>query len=67
MSKTYTTIAGDMWDMIAYKVYKNETYIAQLIKANEQYKTIAVFPAGMKLTCPDIDTVNTGLLPPWRR
>lgn len=66
MSKTYTTIQGDMWDSIAYKVYGNEHYMAELLKANEAYKDVAIFPQGVAIICPDIDTNSTDILPPWR-
>ena len=32
--KTYTTIQGDMWDSIAYKLYGDEKYMCQLMKSN---------------------------------
>lgn len=67
MSKTYTTTQGDMWDLIAFKVYGNEMYISTLLAANEQYKDVAVFPQGVVLDCPDADTASVDILPPWRR
>jgi len=67
MSKTYTTIQGDMWDLIAFKVYGNEKYMDTLLTANEQYKDVAVFPQGVTLECPDADGVSVDILPPWRR
>ena len=65
--KTYTTIQGDMWDMIAYKVYGKEAYIAKLLEANEELKDTAVFPAGVTITCPEPDAETSSILPPWRR
>ena len=32
--ETYTTIQGDMWDSIAYRLYGNEKYVGDLMKAN---------------------------------
>ncbi|WP_297966664.1 tail protein X [uncultured Anaerovibrio sp.] len=66
MSKTYTTIQGDMWDLIAYKVYGNETYMTNLLEANEQYKDISIFPAGVVLACPDIQAKRSRIAPPWK-
>ena len=66
MPDTYKTIQGDMWDSIARKVYGNEKYMAELLKANEEYREIAVFPQGILLTCPDIPKASSALLPPWR-
>lgn len=66
MSKTYTTIQGDMWDLIAYKVYGNEAYMTNLLEANEQYKATSVFPAGVVLTCPEIPVKRSRIAPPWK-
>ena len=66
MPKTYTTVQGDMWDLIAYKVYGNEKYMADLLKANETHRDVAVFPQGVALNCPDVVSVTAGTLPPWR-
>ena len=65
---TYTTVQGDRWDMIAYKVLGNENYMSKLLEANKQHKEVFVFPAGVVLTIPDIteDTVDE-TVPPWRR
>ncbi len=67
MAKTYITIQGDMWDLVAYKVYGREGCLTHLLKANETHKDIMVFPAGIKLTCPDIPAESSRILPPWRR
>lgn len=66
--KTYTTVQGDCWDVIAYKVLGNENYMSQLIEANKQHREVFVFPAGVVLTIPEIveDTVDK-TVPPWRR
>ena len=37
MASTYTTIQGDTWDLIAYKLYGEEKYMKNLIEANEEY------------------------------
>ena len=47
MSKVYTTISGDMWDQIAYKQMGSVLYTDKLIKANADYATMFVFPAGV--------------------
>ena len=65
MTKTYTTISGDMWDMIAYRKYGNEKVFPKLMEANPEYCTVVVFPAGVVLTLPDIDTTELADLPPW--
>ena len=61
----YTTIQGDMWDGISYKVYGSDRYSKKLIKANISYANVVIFSSGVNLICPDIpDTSET--LPPWR-
>ncbi len=65
--KTYTTIQGDMWDLIAYKVYGKETYISKLLEANEDLREISVFPSGVEIVCPEADAETSSILPPWRR
>lgn len=56
-----------MWDMIAYKVYGNEKQMKELIRANERYRHTAVFPAGVVLTCPDVETTGKNRFsPPWK-
>ena len=59
--KTYTTIQGDMWDLIAFKVYGKEAYISKLLEANEDLREIAVFPSGVEIICPEADAET------WRR
>lgn len=65
--KSYTTIQGDMWDLIAYKVYGHERYMSTLIEANQAHQDVTVFPAGVTLTCPGIGIETAATLPPWRR
>lgn len=67
MSKTYTTVQGDMWDIIALKVYRDENCMSYLLEANQAYKDTAVFPAGVEIACPDLPATASQLLPPWRR
>lgn len=63
----YTTIQGDTWDIIALKVYGNEKYMSQLLKANPRYTDIAFFSAGIDIICPDIEENTIENLPPWKR
>ena len=63
----YTTIAGDMWDGIAYKTLGDESYTDQLMKENSSYRHLFVFPAGITLSIPDIKTEVSAELPPWKR
>lgn len=69
-SKTYTTISGDTWDLIAYKVYGYEHFCDKLMDANREYLDIMVFPDGVTLTIPHRDTFVADTVlsdqPNWR-
>ena len=62
---SYRTIQGDMWDSIAYKLYGDERYMIDLLKANQEYRHIYVFPANISLRVPPIDTTEVIPPPPW--
>lgn len=55
MSKTYTTISGDMWDQIAYTQMGSVLHTDKLIKANADYAAMFIFPAGVVLTIPEVE------------
>ena len=64
---TYTTIQGDMWDSIAYKLYGSCSFMDALINANGQYSGIFVFSAGVQLEVPAIESrIAATPLPPWK-
>lgn len=65
--KPYTTIQGDTWDMIAFKVYRREICMTELLMANTAHIATVIFPQGVSIVCPDIKAPSTDLLPPWRR
>lgn len=68
MSKTYTTISGDMWDKIAYEQMGSVMYTDKLVKANADHAARFVFPAGVVLSIPDVgDEPQSMELPPWKR
>lgn len=67
MFNTYTTISGDTWDIVAYKVWGNEMYTDSLIKANLEHKDTFIFPAGVTLTLPEIELEVSESLPPWKQ
>ena len=67
MPKTYTTIQGDTWDIIALRLYKEERYMHILLEANTQYNQVIVFPANIVLQVPDIIIPAYINLPPWKR
>ena len=65
---TYTTCAGDMWDLIAFKTLGDCKYVEELINANRKHVETFIFPAGVELIIPDIKKEPKPVnLPPWRR
>lgn len=67
LNNTYTTVSGDTWDIVAYKVYGNEMYMDTLIKANIEYKDTYIFQAGVVLTLPEIELTVSESMPPWKQ
>lgn len=69
--KIYTTVQGDTWDIIARNLYGDETKAQNLMqeRANILLLDIEVFPAGVKVTAPDIDAdgYDADDLPEWRK
>ena len=66
MSKTYTTIQGDTWDLIAYKLYGSEKYMKNLIQANWPLLEVLVFSSGTVINVPDIPEDSDEDAPFWR-
>lgn len=67
-ASTYTTIQGDMWDAIAYRLWSNETLFHKLMEANPQHRHVVIFPANVSLTVPEVATEQTtkAMDPPWK-
>lgn len=62
---SYTTIQGDTWDMIAKRVYDDESYTHLLMEANPQLLDYFVFSEGIVVTVPE-KPEETAELPDWR-
>lgn len=67
MSKTYTTIQGDMWDKIAHEQMGSVLHMDKLVKANVRHAATVIFPAGVVLTIPAVEDEVDMQLPPWQR
>lgn len=67
MSKTYTTVQGDMWDSIAYHQLGSVSYTDKLMNLNQQYLAFYTFPAGIVLQLPETTPAVVSTLPPWKR
>lgn len=67
MSKTYTTVQGDMWDSIAFSQLESVAYTDKLMSLNPQHLGYYTFPAGLTLKLPDSTETVNDTLPPWKR
>lgn len=69
--KVYKTVNGDTWDLISYKIFGSEKYFHQLMRANLNLLSIAVFDSGVPIIVPELELDNNIIdkskLPPWKR
>lgn len=67
--RTYTTVSGDTWDLISYRVYGSESYVHILMEANMDALDTFVFSAGVTLNVPEIDYLGESEAdyPEWRQ
>ncbi len=66
MADTYTTVQGDTWDAIAYRLWQREILMHRLLEANPDYGDLLVFGPDVKLAVPQIAVpAKTPDLPPW--
>lgn len=75
-TKQYSTIQGDIWDLIAWKVYGDEHCCAAIQDANYQYRFMDRFGGDVLVDCPETVTIelnvkgpklpNMKKLQPWR-
>ena len=66
MSRTYTTVQGDMWDSIAFKALGSEDQVSRLMELNSGYLGYYTFPAGIVLQLPEEAVSVSADLPPWK-
>lgn len=52
--KTYTTVQGDCWDLVAFKIYGSERYMKILADANPSLLDYMVFPTGTIINVPEL-------------
>ena len=63
---TYSTVQGDTWDGIAYKLGGSEACMIPLIQANLHYADTVIFSGGITLNVPELPVETSDNLPPWR-
>lgn len=65
---TVTTLQGETWDMLAYRLWGVETLFHHLVEANRAHQRTLIFPAGVVLIVPVIALITTPVeVPPWQR
>ncbi|MCM1307583.1 MAG: tail protein X [Butyrivibrio sp.] len=64
--KTYTTIQGDMWDSVSYKVYGSEKYMGLLMQRNMERLDTFIFGSGTVLYVPELESETESDIPAWR-
>lgn len=64
----YVTQEGDQFDAIAMAAYSEERMASAIIAANPEYCDVVIFEAGIPLSIPVFEQIETAeSLPPWRR
>lgn len=70
MNLTHITQAGERWDSIAWRYYRDVREVPRLLAANPQAPVVAVLPSGLRLSIPMIEAsvaAGSSGVPPWRR
>jgi phage tail protein X len=63
---TYTSIGGDYFDWISYKLYGTEKYADVLMRVNPLYADVVLFDAGIVLNIPVIEAKGSNVSNvPW--
>lgn len=65
MRNSYTTIQGDTWDLIAFKLWGSEHLFPLLVEENQKYKDVYIFSGNITLSVPEIDTAIYVERPEW--
>lgn len=62
------TIQGDTWDILSIRAYGSVEFIDDLIRENPDQRMVTIFPAGVEIEVPEVDTTQAVTnLPPWKR
>lgn len=70
----YRCVSGETWDSVAFDIYGDEKYAAELLCMNPEHDRKSVFTGGEELYLPEIDVPEDmpedgGELPataPWK-
>lgn len=67
MTESYTTMQGEAWDAIAFRVYGDENMTGWLMQNNLPYLDVFVFDAGIVLQTPAVpEEAQNSNMPIWR-
>jgi len=62
----YKTKSGELWDEVAFHQLRDCKYVSNLMDANKDKLEYFVFPAGVELILPEIESETaTADLPAW--
>jgi len=68
--RIYVSVQGDVWDVIAIKVYGfkrgNESLMYRLLEENYPLRNVSVFPAGLAVIVPEVAVATEIPLVPWK-
>lgn len=68
--REYTTISGDTFDLVAWKMYGRESLADKIMEANMDKLDYLIFPDNLKLKIPDpskfISEAAASDTPEWR-
>jgi len=62
----YSTVQGDRFDLIAYKIFGDRGMTDKIMNANRPCLGYYIFPAGVALNIPEAALAITGAAVPWR-
>ncbi|WP_433595127.1 tail protein X [Lysinibacillus xylanilyticus] len=62
---SYTTVQGDTWDLIAYKLWGSEYLLPLLFEVNPQCRDILIFEGGLLLNVPEVSVEDIRERPEW--
>lgn len=68
--RTYRTVQGDTWDIIALRMYPKlggEKLMNRLLSINPEHRDTVIFTADVLLQIPDVDIPVVSSIPPWKR
>ena len=67
MARWVVSVQGDTWDWIAKRELGSEMLMHALLAANPRYRRLVVFPAGLRLRLPPVESRPEEAPPPWKR